>query len=219
MPTLLFFSDFICPWCYIAERGALAPLRERYALDFSWRGFELHPGIPKGGMDVAAMLGKDRMAAAHARLLEVARSFGVDFEPRDHAPSTKPALAIAEHARDKGRLDAWRAATMDAHWRDHRDIEDRGVLAELASEAGLDPAEALAFLDRPDIPDLLAAQRAEAARWGVNGIPTWFVLPDGWQPGDARPPEGQPQPVRVVGCQPMDVVERAARVAGAQPRA
>jgi predicted DsbA family dithiol-disulfide isomerase len=107
---------------------------------------------------------------------------------------------------------------MDAHWRDGRDLEDRAVLAELLAAAGLDPAEAFRFLDAPEVPGLLRAQREEAHRWGVTGIPTWFILPTGWKPGDPRPPQGAPQPVRVVGCQPMEVVERAARIAGASPR-
>jgi predicted DsbA family dithiol-disulfide isomerase len=214
---LVFFSDFICPWCYVAERGTLNPVREAYDLTFEWRGFELHPGIPKGGMSIASMLPKAHLDTAHARLKGIADGYGIPFEPRDHAPSTKPALAIAEYARSQDRLDAWREAGMNAHWRDGRNIEDPAVLRELAVEAGLDPDAAIAFLDRPEVPQILAAQREEAQRWGVTGIPTWFVLPSGWNPGDPMPPEGQPRPVKVVGAQPRDVVERACRLAGARP--
>jgi predicted DsbA family dithiol-disulfide isomerase len=144
----------------------------------------------------------------------VAASFGVPFTPRTRMPCTRPALAIAELARRQGKLDAWRTLAMDAHWVEGRDIEDRAVLGELAGRAGLDPAEAVAFLDTAEVPGLLAAQRNVAQRWGVTGIPTWFVLPDGWREGDPLPTAG-PRPVRVVGCQPMDVVDQAARAAGA----
>ena len=61
---------------------------------------------------------------------------------------------------------------MNAHWRDGRDIEDREVLGELAAQAGLDPADALAFLDSEEVGPILDAQRQEAMRWGVTGIPT-----------------------------------------------
>lgn len=151
------------------------------------------------------------------RLHEVAGTLGLTFTPQAHAPNTKPALAIVELARRQGRLDAWREAGMNAYWRDGRNIEDPAVLRELAADAGLDPSEALAFLDTAEVPGLLAQQRQAAMRWGVTGIPTWFLLPAGWSMGDDRPPEGEPQPVRVVGCQPMDVVLRAAELAGATP--
>ena len=154
----------------------------------------------------------------HARLQSVAADLGVPFTPRSHAPSTKRALAVSELARREGRLDAWREAAMNAHWRDGRDIEDLDVLGELAAAAGLDADRALAFLQAPEVGPLLQQQRIEAMRWGVTGIPTWFMLPEGWAPGDPRPVEGEPQPVRVVGCQPREVVEKAAEMAGARPR-
>lgn len=155
--------------------------------------------------------------AMHARLQSVADDMGVAFSPREHAPSTKSALAIAAFARREGRLAEWREAAMNAHWRDGRDIEDRAVLAELAAAAGLDPQRAVDFLDDPAVPGILQAQRIEAHQWGVTGIPTWFMLPEGWTPEQGVPETG-PRPVRVVGCQPAEVVERAAQLAGARPR-
>lgn len=164
------------------------------------------------------MFPPDRIVVMHDRLREVGRSMGVTIHPREHAPSTKPALALSELARRQGRLDAWREAAMTAHWEEGRDLEDPEVLRELLTASGMDADAALAWLSDPEVPRLLAAQRQEAARWGVTGIPTWFVLPTGWTPGDALPPEGQPRPVRVVGCQPIEVVERAAEMAGAPRR-
>lgn len=153
----------------------------------------------------------------HARLKAVGDSMGVPFAPRDHAPSTKKALALSEFARRQGRLTEFRTLAMDAHWVEGRDIEDDTVLGELATQAGLDASEALAFIGSPDIPELLLAQRVEAQRWGVTGIPTWFLLPEGWSPEQGVPESG-PRPVRVVGCQPMEQVVRAARIAGATER-
>lgn len=188
----------------------------KFDLDFEWRGFELHPEIPTGGMDIGTMFPPDRVAAMHARLQQVADDFGVPFRAQSHAPSTKPALALSHFAREQGKLDAWRAAAMDAYWRDGRDLEDRDTLRELLTDAGLDADDALAFLDDPSVPQLLREQRMDAMRWGVTGIPTWFLLPSGWEPGDELPPEDEPRPVRVVGCQPREVVEHAARLAGAE---
>jgi predicted DsbA family dithiol-disulfide isomerase len=169
-------------------------------------------------MDLGEMFPPRAVEGMRARLREVADGLGLTIGEHDHAPSTKPALVMSEHARGKGRLAEFRAVTMDAYWRDGRDIEDRAVLATLAESAGLDPDEALASLDDVDAPAILLAQRREAMMWGVRGIPTWFMLPTGFDPDAPEPPEeGGPQAVKVVGCQPMDVVERAALLAGATP--
>lgn len=163
------------------------------------------------------MFSPDRVAAMNQRLSEVAAGMGVPYTPRSHAPSTKRALALSEFARRRGRLDAWRELAMDAHWVHGRDIEAPGVLRDLAERAGLDADAALAWLEDPEVPGLLHAQRVEAQRWGVTGIPTWFVLPAGWVPADGIPESG-PRPVKVVGCQPVEVVEQAAKMAGAVAR-
>lgn len=152
-----------------------------------------------------------------ARLQAVADGLGVPIHHQDHAPSTRKALAISELARSQELLVPWREAAMGAYWRDGRDLEDPDVLRELATTAGLDGDEALAFLQRPEVPRLLSWQREQAQAWGVTGIPTWFLLPTGWSPGDPVASEG-PRPVKVVGCQPLDVVLQAASRAGATPR-
>lgn len=164
------------------------------------------------------MFSQDQVDGMHARLLMMAEDLGVPFSPRLHAPSTKKALALAELARREGKLDGWREAGMVAHWQEGRDLEDEAVLRDLAAQADMDPDTAIAFLDSPEVPDLLEQQRVEAYRWGVTGIPTWFVLPAGWTPQDGVPETG-PRPVKVVGCQPLELVVRAAELAGATPRA
>ncbi len=194
----------------------------RYALDFDWCGFELHPEIPAGGMDLSTMFPPEMVKGMHARLQQVADDLGVTIRPQARAPSTKPALVLSAYARTHGALDAFREHTMDAYWRDGLDIEDRGVLRQLCIKSGLDPDDAMGFLDGEQAPHILLAQRREAMQWGVTGIPTWFMLPTGWSPEGAGPDDDDdddgPRPVRVVGCQPLDVVEQAAQMAGARLR-
>jgi predicted DsbA family dithiol-disulfide isomerase len=166
-------------------------------------------------MDLVSFFPPERIKAMRDRLNEVADQLGVAIGTQDHAPSTKPALVLSAFARDRGLLDAFRTVTMDAYWRDGRNIEDRAVLAELAEAAGLSADDALAALDDDSARGILHDQRKEAMRWGVTGIPTWFMLPTGWTPDGSPPPEDGPQAVKVVGCQPLAVVVEAAQLAGA----
>lgn len=152
---------------------------------------ELFPGRPLGPMQ--------------EQLGRFAASFGVSMRFSDRLPNTRRPLAMAEFARERGRLHPFRDAAMDAHWRDGRDIEDTQVLRELASKAGLDPDEAVQAADGAEMQSRVDALGDEARRWGVTGIPTWFLLPDGWSPGGPALANGA-QPVRVVGCQPWETV-------------
>ncbi len=130
-----------------------------------------------------------------------AATFGVyDMKRSGKMPNTRRALAMAEFARDQGRLDEFRSLTMDAHWKDGQDIEDTTVLQNLAADSGLDPGKAiLAAADRvylKRVDDL----RLEYKQVGVGGIPT-FVF--GTEP--------------VEGCQPYEVLAAAALRAGVKP--
>jgi predicted DsbA family dithiol-disulfide isomerase len=137
-----------------------------------------------------------------AHLERFAASFGITGMLRpERSPNTRMALAVAEHARDQGRLHPFRRAAMEAFWRGGRDLEDRAVLADCAREAGLDPVPALAAIDDPTYRGRVDAMGREAARARVTGIPTFDL-------GDRR----------VVGCQPYQALAEAARAAGAQRR-
>ena len=116
-------------------------------------------------------------------------------------PNTRLVLAVAELARDKGKLDKFRWNVMNAHWKDGRDIEDNAVIADLAKASGLDPEEAVNAADDPSYLNRVDAMRVEYKTVGVGGIPT-FVFGNN----------------AVEGCQPYEVLSAAALQAGAEYR-
>ena len=149
----------------------------------------------------------DRFGAAQVRrmrthVLELARAQGVaGMVVPAHEPNTRRALALAEWARDQGRLHPVRHALMDAYWRNALDIEDANVLARVAREAGLDGEAALEGSRRPEIRERVAAMGREAAAAGVTGIPTFDVGRE-----------------RVVGAQPYEVLAAAVERQGGRRR-
>ncbi len=137
---------------------------------------------------------------AHAE--QVAGSFGVtDMRVPERLSNTRRALAVAEWARDQGKLLAFRDAAMEAYWQRGEDLEDAEVLAKLAERAGLPAEEARRAMDAPEYQARVDALGAEGRAAGVTGIPTVFI-------GN----------VRVVGCQPYEAFAEAARRAGARRR-
>lgn len=116
-------------------------------------------------------------------------------------PNTRCALAIAEYAREQGKLLAFRDAAMHAHWREGKNLEDEEDLRALALRAGLDPEAAIQALGAEQYLQRVDAIREEASQIGVTGIPTLIIGRYG-----------------VVGCQPYEALVQAAERAGARRR-
>jgi predicted DsbA family dithiol-disulfide isomerase len=201
--TLRLYSDFVCPFCFVAEQSTVPRLLEEYDLVVDWRGFPLHPRTPKGGMPVAALFGASRIPAVKEQMRQFAARFGVTgIVHPERLPNTRRVLAMAEYARGEGKLEAFRKAGMEAHWRHGNFLETDEDLAKVAESVGLDAEEALAAADSPRFQSEVDRKLAEAAEQGVTGIPTFFI-------GDEA----------VVGCQPYEVLAAAAERAGAKRRA
>jgi predicted DsbA family dithiol-disulfide isomerase len=170
-------------------------------VELDWRGFELNPGTPRGGVLLERLFpGRAQAMRTHAE--QVARGFGVTgMRVPERLSNTRRALAVAEWARDQGKLFAFRDAAMEAYWQHGEDLDDAGVLAKLAERAGLPAEGAREAMDAPQYQARVDALAAEGRAAGVSGIPTVFI-------GN----------VRVVGCQPYEAFAEAARRAGARPR-
>ena len=187
----------------------MARLVAEYDLELDWRGFELHPRTPVGGMAIAELFRGADLGAMQARMQAFAAGFGVtEMASHSRLPNTRRALAVAELARDEGLLHPLRDAVMVAHWEEARDIEDLDVLAELARDAGLDPDAARAAADAPEYKARIDAIRLESQRIGVTGIPTFIFGTIG----------GRIQATAAVGCQPYEHLAAAAEKAGARKR-
>jgi predicted DsbA family dithiol-disulfide isomerase len=197
------YTDIVCPFCFIAEMSSVRRLQDEYDIELDWRGFELHPDTPPGGRRLADLFGEERSRAMRDYLTRFAAEFGVTgMTFRDVMPSTRRALAVAEFAREQGRLHPFRAAAMEAAWRHGQDVEDPEVLAHCARAAGLDPVAAVEAFDEPRYLARVMTSGAEARRNGITGIPTVLV-------GTRR----------VVGCQPYEALAAAAVAEGAKRRA
>lgn len=201
--VLHLYTDFVCPFCFIAEHSTVPRLLSEFELELDWCGFELHPGTPPGGRPLSDLFPGVDLAALHERTKQFAAGFGVGgFEPPNRLRNSRRALGLAEVARDEGRLEAVRQAAFDAHWRRGEDIESTATLERLATEAGLDAERAVALSNATEILRRVDERQAMARRAGVTGIPTFIV-------GEER----------VVGCHPYATLAAAAERACVPRRA
>jgi predicted DsbA family dithiol-disulfide isomerase len=193
--TVDVWSDTVCPWCWLGKRRFEAALRERPHLDVvvRWHPFELNAGMPAEGADrreyLQAKFGDpDRFRDAQQRLLDLGSAAGIDyrFEAQARMPNTRASHALVRlaGAREGEVVDALFAAYFNAG----RDVGDLDVLAEVASEAGLDGPAARARLEARDGYDAIEREEREAQRMGVTGVP-FFVFAGKWAVSGAQETE------------------------------
>jgi predicted DsbA family dithiol-disulfide isomerase len=119
----------------------------------------------------------------------------------ERVPNSKRALVLAEYAREQGRFDEVHGRLFRAYWAEGRDIGSDDVLLSVAADAGLDPGEAAARLDDPELLKIVADQTEAALGHGAGGVPAWAI--------DER--------VLVPGAQPHEVFERVLERLGHAP--
>jgi predicted DsbA family dithiol-disulfide isomerase len=205
--TLRLYTDFVCPFCFIAEESTVPRLLREHDLTLDWCGFELHPGTPPGGKPLASLFPGADLAQIHQRTKRFAAGFGVTgFESPNILRNSRRALALAELARERGRLDPYRQAVFHAHWREGKNIEDLADLTAIAVAAGLDAEEVPGALDSGPLLARVDARQAAARADGVSGIPTFVFVTD-------------QRREKVVGCQTYEVLAAAAGRAGISRRA
>jgi predicted DsbA family dithiol-disulfide isomerase len=180
------FIDFICPRCYIAVRylsDALAMFEHRDDVRIVWRSFQLDilSGRSFGELLVLNVMRNHRMTRADAtevaatvltKLREVAARAGLVYQPWATTPGdTFAAHRMLQLAGAHGIADLAAQRMQRAYFQHGMMIDDRGPLALLGAELGIDPntARAVAFGDA--YADAVFADRDRAERRGISSVP------------------------------------------------
>lgn len=183
--TLEIFSDFICPWCLVVKprlAKAVDALGKELGLEVVWRPYELNPTMPKEGMDRKVYRSRKfgdwgKSLALDAQVTAAGAREGIpfDFAQIERTPNTLDAHRLMILARKYNRQTELSDAIFKGYFTEGKDIGDCQTLVGLAEAAGLDPAEALAYLESNEGEAEVAAQEFRARQLGINSVPT-FVL-------------------------------------------
>jgi predicted DsbA family dithiol-disulfide isomerase len=185
-------SDVICPWCYIGKRRfekALAIVKGEVAIELAWLPFELNPDMPSEGVERAeyrrAKFGSaERAKALDARVAQEGAGEGIKFafDRMQRTPNTMAAHRLIDLAQSQGKGNPVVDALFRAYFEEARDIGDAGVLAQIATAAGV-----------ADWPQGANAARVEELEdlvrgFGISGVPT-FIFDRKSGLSGAYPPE------------------------------
>jgi len=171
-PRLLVFSDYVCPFCYLAL-DLVQQLSRDHDIEVVWKNYEIHPQTPAEGK-LAADSG-EAVQATSRLLCELNPVLG----PRIRLPSivanSHLAHEAAEFAREQGRFAELHRRLFQAYFEQNLNIGSLPVLMQLGAEVGLDPAALREAVSAHRYHHRLERVVQEKVWYGVCGTPT-FVL-------------------------------------------
>jgi predicted DsbA family dithiol-disulfide isomerase len=100
---------------------------------------------------------------------------GLPHAARTRIPNSRPALNVAELARERGVHGQLHTRLMTAFWGEDRDISDPTVLAEEGDAYGLDPDEVTDAATSFPFQDRVEASTAAVMQMGAGGVPAFVV--------------------------------------------
>jgi predicted DsbA family dithiol-disulfide isomerase len=190
---LVVYSDYLCPWCYLAEhRLRLLQAECGDALALSWRSFLLRPR-PERSRDLERFVRYTQSWLRPAAEPDAPR-FRVWESTQGPPTHSVPPHLVAKAAAQLGP-DAFAAVherLLRAYFEQNRDISRLETLEAIWEEAGL-PGVEFARCFAPALLEQTAAEHREASEIGVTGVPAVRVAGT-----DAF----------VVGAQPLAVYRR-----------
>lgn len=166
--TLDIWSDFVCPFCYL-EAPVLDALRAEFGdeLEIRWRAFELRPD-PVPTLDPKGDYLRD---AWRNHVYPMAEERGLRLRLPPVQPRSRLAFEAEQFAREHGLGDKMRLSLFQAFFEHGRDIGKISVLASIGRAIGLNAARLRFALQNGDFTATVHADRIEAERLGVRGVP------------------------------------------------
>ncbi|MBI3959441.1 MAG: DsbA family protein [Chloroflexi bacterium] len=143
-------------------------LQESHAIDLQWHSYELRPrGAPPISPQYRASIESKRPA-----LYERARTdYGLEMNPGPFGIDSRPALVGVKYAESQGRGNVFHAAVLRAYWQEAQAIDDLDVLTAIAASVGLETEAFRAALTDPLFAEAVDDDIAQAAAYGLQGVP------------------------------------------------
>ena len=176
MLKILFVSDYVCPYCFVAKEALKQALEEtKIEVQITWQPLELTVE-PKERVDTYH---DEARKAKYQVLVEPCKKLGIDMKlPPNVVPRPYTRLAFEGwyFACDKGLGEAYNDLIYRAYFVEEQDIGDMEVLVSLAERVGLDGVEFKKALEE----GIYSSVEKEAITYSrevlkVNGVPSIYI--------------------------------------------
>ena len=172
--TLIVYTDFVCPWCYIGDaylQQALAqnPVKVTYVM------YPLHPGTPPSGLTLEKLFegrGMDVVAAQDA-IRDKAITLGLDYGRRTHTFNSRNAQAIGKAMVEDGEFDQYRSAVFRSYFGRGEDISSIAVLQSILDSMRIGRWNATELVENATYQEAVDGDWDMCRRNNISGVPSY----------------------------------------------
>jgi predicted DsbA family dithiol-disulfide isomerase len=179
-----FWSDIVCPWCYIGKRRfekALSQFEHRDEVEVIWRSYELDPSSPRQTGDIIEMLSKkmgrtiNEARQMTEQITALAAQDGLEYRfDIMKSGNTFDAHRLIHFAATQGVVEEVSEHLYHAYFTEGLPVGDVDSLITVAEKAGLDGNKARKVLESDLYSDEVRADESYASALNITGVP--FVL-------------------------------------------
>ncbi len=179
--TIEITSDFICPWCWVADarlNQAIAQLKPSVEIKRIWHPFELNPTMPVSGIDRQTYRSNkfgswEYSQSLDAQTIQATANDGIEFryDLMQVTPNTLKAHRLTWLAAQAGKATEMGQRILKAYFGEGQDITQIEVLAQLAAEVGLEADAVTAFLTSTQGVEEVKALEQQATSRNIRGVP------------------------------------------------
>lgn len=180
--TIAITSDFICPWCLVAEtrlNQAIEQLNSAIEIQRIWYPFELNPDMPEMGMDRKTYRSNkfgswEYSQALDAQTIQATASDGIEFryDLMQVTPNTLKAHRLTWLAAQSGKATEMAERILKAYFSEGQDISKVETLVQLAAGIGLEADAVTAFLSSNQGVQEVKALEQQAVSRNIRGVPS-----------------------------------------------
>jgi predicted DsbA family dithiol-disulfide isomerase len=179
--TIEITSDFICPWCLVAEtrlNRAIDQLSPAVDIQRVWHPFELNPNMPEMGTDRKTYRSNKFGSWEYSQELDAktvqatqADDIGFRYDLMTITPNTLKAHRLTWFAGQQDKATAIAERILKAYFTEGQNIVEVEVLANLAAEVGMETTAVKSFLlSDAGITEVQELERQTIDR-GIHGVP------------------------------------------------
>ena len=175
-------SDFICPWCLVAEtrlNKAIKQLDTDIDIKRIWYPYELNPTMPEAGIERKTYrTGKfgswEYSQQLDAQTIQATKGDGINFryDLMKKTPNTLKAHRLTWLAASSDKATEMATRILKAYFTEGKDITDIETLAKLAADVGINEQKAKDFLHTDIGIQEVRGLEKQAASSGIRSVPT-----------------------------------------------
>lgn len=183
--TVNMVSDVVCPWCIVGYQRLQEAIKtlDNIEVDIKFHPFELNPNMAEEGQNLREHImekygiSEQQSADNRARLVEAGDELGFVFNFTDDSrmQNTFKAHQLIHFAAENDLEEEMKLSLFSAYFTDGKDVNDLGVLIELAEAVGLDRSEAEKVLKSEKYAQAVREEETIWMQRGIQSVPTFVI--------------------------------------------